>query len=161
MATIDFYVYSLHSFISLQNLPRDALPDGSPVREKLANFKRPKKFKTSENDFSHGSFFLRIGGISKLEILYPIHIWNFHIGNISHAKLHLRSGGPLLYLFSFRTEFFPSRIQKSWNNFQVKWKFRENEEINISWDGVKQEVNWGIYLIKLSPRSWKPQVKAA
>ena len=50
-----------------QNLPRDALPDGSPVREKLANFKRPKKFKTSENDFSHGSFFLRIGGISKLE----------------------------------------------------------------------------------------------
>jgi len=94
MATIDFYVYSLHSFISLQNLPRDALPDGSPVREKLANFKRPKKFKTSENDFSHGSFFLRIGGISKLEILYPIHIWNFHIGNISHAKLHLRSGAP-------------------------------------------------------------------
>ena len=51
-----------------QNLPRDALPDGSPVREKLANFKRPKKFKTSENDFSHGSFFLRIGGISKLEL---------------------------------------------------------------------------------------------
>ena len=51
--------------ISLQNLPRDALPDGSPVREKLANFKRPKKYKTSENDFSHGSFFLRIGGISK------------------------------------------------------------------------------------------------
>ena len=48
-----------------QNLPRDALPDGSPVREKLANYKRPKKFKTSENDFSHGSFFLRIGGISK------------------------------------------------------------------------------------------------
>ena len=51
--------------ISLQNLPRDALPDGSPVREKLANFKRPKKYKTSENDFSHGSFFLRIGGISE------------------------------------------------------------------------------------------------
>ena len=48
----------------LQNLPADALPDG-PVREKMANFKRPKKFKTSENDFSHGSFFLRIGGISK------------------------------------------------------------------------------------------------
>ena len=48
-----------------QNLPRDALPDGSPIREKLASFKRPRKFKTSENDFSHGSFFLRIGGISK------------------------------------------------------------------------------------------------
>ena len=31
----------------LQNLPADALPDG-PVREKMANFKRPKKFKTSE-----------------------------------------------------------------------------------------------------------------
>jgi hypothetical protein len=45
------------------NLPADALPDG-PVREKMANFKRPKKFKTSENDFSHGSFFLRIGGIT-------------------------------------------------------------------------------------------------
>ena len=48
-----------------QNLPRDALPDGSPIREKLATFKRPKKYKTSENDFSHGSFFLRIGGIGK------------------------------------------------------------------------------------------------
>jgi len=47
-----------------QNLPRDALPDGSPIREKLATFKRPKKLKTSENDFSHGSFFLRIGGIA-------------------------------------------------------------------------------------------------
>ena len=52
----------------LQNLPRDALPDGSPIREKLATFKRPRKFKTSENDFSHGSFFLRIGGISKCRV---------------------------------------------------------------------------------------------
>jgi hypothetical protein len=35
------------------------------VREKLATFRRPRKFKTSENDFSHGSFFLRIGGIGE------------------------------------------------------------------------------------------------
>ena len=48
-----------------QNLPRDALPDGSPIREKLATMKRPKKYKTSENDYSHGSFFLRVGGIGK------------------------------------------------------------------------------------------------
>ena len=54
--------------VLLQNLPRDALPDGSPIREKLATFKRPRKFKTSENDFSHGSFFLRIGGISKCRV---------------------------------------------------------------------------------------------
>ncbi|XP_040571544.1 uncharacterized protein [Lepeophtheirus salmonis] len=47
-----------------QNLPRDALPDGSPVREKLAHFTLPKKHKTSENDYSHGSFFLRVGGIA-------------------------------------------------------------------------------------------------
>ncbi|TRY73432.1 hypothetical protein TCAL_01516 [Tigriopus californicus] len=46
------------------NLPRDALPDGSPIREKLATLRRPKKYKTSENDFSHGSFFLRVGGIA-------------------------------------------------------------------------------------------------
>ena len=58
-----FHQRCLHDFF-LQNLPADALPDG-PVREKMANFKRPKKFKTSENDFSHGSFFLRIGGIGK------------------------------------------------------------------------------------------------
>lgn len=48
-----------------QNLPRDALPDGSPIREKLATLKRPKKYKTTENDFSHGSFFLRIGAIGE------------------------------------------------------------------------------------------------
>ncbi len=51
--------------LPFQNLPRDALPDGSPVREKLATLKRPKKYKTSENDYSHGSFFLRIGGIGE------------------------------------------------------------------------------------------------
>ena len=33
--------------------------------EKLSTLKRPKKYKTSENDFSHGSFFLRIGGIGE------------------------------------------------------------------------------------------------
>ncbi len=33
------------------------------MREKLATLKRPKKYKTSENDYSHGSFFLRVGGI--------------------------------------------------------------------------------------------------
>ncbi len=53
--------------LPFQNLPRDALPDGSPVREKLATLKRPKKYKTSENDYSHGSFFLRIGGIGEEE----------------------------------------------------------------------------------------------
>ena len=65
---VQYFVKLFEVTLSLnffQNLPRDALPDGSPVREKLANYKRPKKFKTSENDFSHGSFFLRIGGISK------------------------------------------------------------------------------------------------
>ena len=35
------------------------------MREKLATLKRPKKYKTSENDYSHGSFFLRIGGIGE------------------------------------------------------------------------------------------------
>ena len=59
-----FFYSDAYTNFFLQNLPADALPDG-PVREKMANFKRPKKFKTSENDFSHGSFFLRIGGISK------------------------------------------------------------------------------------------------
>ena len=49
--------------MSFQNLPRDALPDG--MGEKLSTLKRPKKYKTSENDFSHGSFFLRIGGIGE------------------------------------------------------------------------------------------------
>ena len=48
-----------------QNLPRDALPDG--MLEKHSTLKRPKKYKTSENDFSHGSFFLRIGGIGENE----------------------------------------------------------------------------------------------
>ena len=63
------YIYITHfAWFFLQNLPRDALPDGSPIREKLATFKRPRKFKTSENDFSHGSFFLRIGGISKCRV---------------------------------------------------------------------------------------------
>jgi hypothetical protein len=63
-----FFNCDVYTNFFLQNLPADALPDG-PVREKMANFKRPKKFKTSENDFSHGSFFLRIGGISKS--IYP------------------------------------------------------------------------------------------
>ena len=49
----------------IQNLPRDALPDG--MGEKLSTLKRPKKYKTSENDFSHGSFFLRIGGIGETD----------------------------------------------------------------------------------------------
>ena len=63
------YIYiTQFAWFLLQNLPRDALPDGSPIREKLATFKRPRKFKTSENDFSHGSFFLRIGGISKYRV---------------------------------------------------------------------------------------------
>jgi hypothetical protein len=30
--------------------------------------RKPKKYKTSENDFSHGSFFLRVGGIGKKSI---------------------------------------------------------------------------------------------
>ena len=51
--------------LSIQNLPRDALPEG--MGEKLSTLKRPKKYKTSENDFSHGSFFLRIGGIGETE----------------------------------------------------------------------------------------------
>ena len=51
--------------LSIQNLPRDALPEG--MGEKLSTLKRPKKYKTSENDFSHGSFFLRIGGIGENE----------------------------------------------------------------------------------------------
>ena len=50
-------------------MPRDALPDGSPIREKLANLRKPKKYKTSENDYSHGSFFLRVGGIGKKKII--------------------------------------------------------------------------------------------
>ena len=150
MAAIDFYVYSLHSFISLQNLPRDALPDGSPVREKLANFKRPKKFKTSENDYSHGSFFLRIGGISKFCcIRYDTHMefpyWKTSV--TLNCILAPQSGGPLNVFFNLELScVHKSRIQKSWNIF----KWNESSIINISWDGVKPEVNWGIYLIKLS-----------
>ena len=77
-----------------QNLPRDALPDGSPIREKLATFKRPRKFKTSENDFSHGSFFLRIGGISKCKVqnmkiqLQIIDILSLVIGSSKLIKYH-------------------------------------------------------------------------
>ena len=76
-ATTFFFQLCFHVFCAfLQNLPADALPDG-PVREKMANFKRPKKFKTSENDFSHGSFFLRIGGISKS--IYPNFLSNLQV----------------------------------------------------------------------------------
>ena len=67
MSFVYFTFHNTFCVILFQNLPRDALPDGSPIREKLATFKRPRKFKTSENEFSHGSFFLRIGGISKFE----------------------------------------------------------------------------------------------
>ncbi len=94
-----------------QNLPRDALPDGSPVREKLATLKRPKKYKTSENDYSHGSFFLRIGAIGfGLGTL----IYNgmelgsfFEIPWRSHCYQVLRGINPILQaIFTFSQMYF-------------------------------------------------------
>ncbi|XP_045111630.1 uncharacterized protein LOC123504825 isoform X3 [Portunus trituberculatus] len=45
----------------------EGLADGSPTQEKLTSTtssSKPKKHKTSDNDHSHGSFFLRIGAIA-------------------------------------------------------------------------------------------------
>ncbi|XP_069954776.1 proton channel OtopLc isoform X5 [Cherax quadricarinatus] len=44
----------------------EGIPDGSPTQEKLtsSSCSKPRKHKTSDNEHSHGSFFLRIGAIA-------------------------------------------------------------------------------------------------
>ncbi|XP_071527915.1 uncharacterized protein OtopLa isoform X4 [Panulirus ornatus] len=44
----------------------ESIPDGSPTQEKLtsSSSSKPRKHKTSDNEHSHGSFFLRIGAIA-------------------------------------------------------------------------------------------------
>ena len=110
------YLHITHfAWFFLQNLPRDALPDGSPIREKLATFKRPRKFKTSENDFSHGSFFLRIGGISKCKVqnmkiqLQIIDILSLLIGSSKLIKIP--------YFYSFWIGNNDLQWLRAWNIF--------------------------------------------
>ena len=104
---------------SLQNLPRDALPDGSPIREKLATFKRPKKLKTSENDFSHGSFFLRIGGIGKCKSCLMLAVsWQSTTALTKWRRNNAYRQFEIPILCSFRTRHNDLQWTWAWNIFR-------------------------------------------
>ncbi|XP_064094885.1 uncharacterized protein LOC135207210 isoform X3 [Macrobrachium nipponense] len=91
----------------------EGIPDGSPTQEKLTSStcSKPKKHKTSDNEHSHGSFFLRIGAIA---FGLGTMIYNglefgvfFEIPMVSPCYQILRGVNPLLQLvFTFMQMYF-------------------------------------------------------
>ncbi|ROT76114.1 hypothetical protein C7M84_005295 [Penaeus vannamei] len=92
----------------------EGVPDGSPTQEKLtssSSCSKPRKHKTSDNEHSHGSFFLRIGAIA---FGLGTMIYNglefgvfFEIPTSSPCYQILRGVNPLLQLvFTFMQMYF-------------------------------------------------------
>ncbi|XP_068219775.1 proton channel OtopLc isoform X11 [Palaemon carinicauda] len=91
----------------------EGIPDGSPTQEKLTSStsSKPRKHKTTDNEHSHGSFFLRIGAIA---FGLGTMIYNglefgvfFEIPIVSPCYQILRGVNPLLQLvFTFMQMYF-------------------------------------------------------